>query len=252
MIADHIRRYPKAARNASSAALLIVGVVALYNWVLAPHVGYLRAVQRLEPVVGRVTYERERICSTLDRKVSQWRNLQQAKAELDEGVFTVEQAKAFSRGLLPLVEETGCAVLRADFKPDPRTGPPNAEFRIGDPTQRLDEPNLPVVIEVSRMSLDVLGQRDQVSALLQQLRDRRPRAWIDSCQCDFSGGDASPVECNLTFALYVIIDRQEGTPSATGRVGEGLPPAKQSRWGPEPEPAPESSELVAGGAARMP
>ena len=213
MMADHIRRYPKAVRNASSAALLVIGVLALYNWVLAPHVGYLHAVQRLGPVVGRVTQERERICSTLEGKVGRWRTLQQDKAELEEGVFAVEQAKAFARGLLPLVEETGCAVLRADFKPDPRT-------------QRLDEPNLPVVIEVSRMNLDVLGQPDQVSALLQRLRDSRPRAWIDSCQCDFSGPDAGQVECNLALALYIIIDRRE--------------------------PGPEVSELVAGDAAGMP
>jgi hypothetical protein len=213
VIADRIRRYPKAARHASSAALLALGVLALYNWVLAPHVGYLHAVQRLGPVVGRVTEERERICSTLEGKVGQWRTLQRDKAELDEGVFTVEQAKAFVRGLLPLVEETGCAVMRADFNPDTRT-------------QRLDEPNLPVVMEVSRMNLDVLGQPDQVSALLQRLRDSRPRAWIDSCQCNFSGGEAGQVECNLALALYTIVDRRE--------------------------PAPEVSELVAGGAARMP
>jgi hypothetical protein len=192
---DHIRSHPRAARGASSAALLVIGVLALYNWVLAPHVGYLHAVQRLEPVVGRVTQERERICSILDRKVGHWRTLQQDKAELEEGVFTVEQAKAFVQGLLPLVEETGCAVLRADFKPDTRT-------------QRLDEPNVPVVIEVSRMNLDVLGQPDQVSALLGRLRDSRPHAWIDSCRCDFSGGAAAPVECNLALALYIIVERQ--------------------------------------------
>ena len=210
---DHIRRHPKAARGASSAALLVIGVLALYNWVLAPHVGYLHAVQRLEPVVGRVTQERERICSILDRKVGQWRTLQQDKAKLEEGVFTVEQAKAFVRGLLPLVEETGCAVLRADFNPDTRT-------------PRLDEPNLPVVIEVARMNLDVLGQPDQVSALLGRLRDSRPRAWIDSCRCDFSGGQAGPVECNLALALYIVVERQG--------------------------PAPEGTERVAGSAARMP
>ncbi|MCL5279276.1 MAG: hypothetical protein M1376_05145 [Planctomycetes bacterium] len=207
MTSDRTRRYPKAARHASSAALLAVGVLALYNWVLAPQVGYLRAVQRLGPVVGRVTHERERICGTLDGKVSQWRNLQRVQAELQEGVFTVEQAKAFARGLLSVVEETGCTVLRADFNPDVNT-------------QRLDEPNLPVVIEVSRMTLDVLGPLDRVSALLQQLRDSRPRAWIDSCQCDFSGGDGFPnamnrvwgpeagqVECNLALALYTVGER---------------------------------------------
>jgi hypothetical protein len=210
---DRIRRYPKAARNVSSAALLAIGVLALYNWVLAPHVGYLHAVQRLGPVMGRVTEERERISSTLDGKVGQWRALQRDRAELDEGVFTVDGAKTFVRGLLPLVEETGCAVVRADFSPDAKR-------------QQLGEPNLPVVIEVSQMNLDVRGQCDQVSVLLQRLRDSRPHAWIDSCQCDFSGGDAGQVECHLVLTLYILVDRKE--------------------------PARESSELVAGGAQMVP
>lgn len=213
MSAARNRRYPKAARHVSSAALLAVGGLALYNWMLAPHVGYLHAVQQLGPVVGRVTQERERIRGSLDGKVTQWRTLQQDKAKLDEGVFTEEQAKAFVRGLLPVVEKTGCEVLRAEFNPDARM-------------PRLDEPNLPVVIEVSLVNLDVLGQLDQVSALLQQLRDGRPRAWIDSCRCDFPGGDAGQVECNLALALYVIVDRQD--------------------------PARKPSEPVAGGAARTP
>ena len=38
MITGRLRRHPKAARNASSVGLLAIGVLALYNWVLAPHV----------------------------------------------------------------------------------------------------------------------------------------------------------------------------------------------------------------------
>ena len=196
MIADRLRRYPKAARNASSAALLAIGVLALYNWVLAPHVGYLHAVQRLGPVVDRVTEERERICSTLDEKAGQWRTLQQDMAELDEGVFRADRARTFVRGLLPLVEETGCAVVRADFGADAKA-------------ERFEEPNVPMVVDVSHTNLDVLGQPGQVSALLQRLRDSRPRAWIDSCRCDFSGGDAGQVECNLVLTLYAVVDRKE-------------------------------------------
>jgi hypothetical protein len=195
VIADRLRRYPKAIRNASSAALLAVGVLALYNWTLAPQVGYLRAVQQLGPVVDRVTEERERICGTLDEKVGRWRTLQGEMAEIQEGVFTSTRAKTFVRTLLPLVEANGCTVVRADFGSDAKV-------------ERFDEPNVPMVIEVSHLDLDVLGQPDQVSALLERLRDSRPRAWIDSCRCDFSGGEAGQIECNLVLTLYTVRDRQ--------------------------------------------
>ncbi len=229
MIADRLRKYPKAARNASSAALLAIGVLALYNWMLAPHIGYLHAVQRLRPVVDEVTEERERICSTLDQKVGRWRTLQQDMAVLDEGVFTPDRAKTFVRRLLPLVEETGCAVVRADFGSDTKA-------------ERFEDPNVPVVVEVSHMNLDVLGQFDQVSALLQRLRDSRPHAWIDSCQCDFSGGEAGQVECNLVLALYTVIDRQEPARDSSELMAGGAPTAVvadrgpqriRPRWGPQ-------------------
>lgn len=196
MIADRIRMYPKAARNASSAALVIIGVLAMYSWVLSPHVGYLHAMQRFGSVVDRVAEEKDRICSTLDVKVSQWKTVQQELAELDQGVFTAEGAKAFVRGLLPLVEETGGVVVLADF-----TG--------NGKTNRIEEPNAPMVIDVSHLSLIALGQPDQVSALLQRLGDNRPRIWIDSCQCDFSDGDSGQVECNLVLTLYAVENRKE-------------------------------------------
>ena len=213
MIADRLRRYPKTARNALSAALVAIGVLALYNWVLAPHVGYLHAVQRLRPVMDRVTEERERICRTLEGKVGQWRTLQRDMAELEEGAFREDRARTFVRGLLPLVEETGCVVVRGEF---------GSEAKV----ERFEEPNMPVVAEVSHMNLDVLGQPDQISTLLQRLRDSRPHVWIDSCRCDFSGGEAGQIACNLVLTLYTMVDRGE--------------------------PGRESSELVAGGAEAVP
>ena len=207
-MADRIRQYPKAARNALSGALLALGVLALGNWVLWPHLGYLHAVQRLRPVVDRMTEERERICATLDAKVGEWRTLQRDRAALDEGVFTADRAKAFVRGLLPLVEETGCVVVRADFSPEAKV-------------ERLGEPNQPVVMQVSQMNLDVLGQSDQVSVLLRRLGDNRPRAWIDSCQCDFSGGDSGPIGCSLVLTLYTVVDRK-GAPEPPERVARGV------------------------------
>jgi hypothetical protein len=195
MIADRIRMYPRATRNASSAALIIIGVLAMYNWVLAPHLGYLHAIQKFESVVDRVVEERDRVCSTLDTKVGQWHTLQRELAELDDGVFTADQAKAFVRGLLPLVEETGCVVVLADFAGNKKTA-------------RIEDPNQTLVIEVSHLNLDTVGRPEQISALLQWLRDHRPRICVDSCQVDFSDGDSGRIECNLALTLYTVGNRE--------------------------------------------
>jgi len=210
VITARLRQYPKAARNASSAALLAIGLLALYHGVLAPHLGYLHAVQRLRPVVDQMTEERERICRTLEGKIGQWRTLQRDTAELEQGVFTREGARTFVRSLLPLVEETGCVVVRADFGSDRKP-------------ERFGEPNLPAVIEVSHLNLDTLGQQEQVLALLQRLRDSRPRAWIDSCECDFSGPEAGPMECNLVLTLYTVVERGDPGREASELMARGAP-----------------------------
>jgi hypothetical protein len=195
MIADRLRRYPKTTRNASSAALIVIGVLALCNWVLTPHLGYLHAMQKYGAVVENVVQEKGRIADGLEAKVGQWHARQRELAELEDGVFTADQAKTFARSLLPLVEETGCRVVLADFAG-------------GGKTTRVEDPNQTVVIEISHLNLDALGQPDQVSALLERLRDNRPRVSLDSCQLDFLDGGSGQVECHLAVTLYAVGDRK--------------------------------------------
>ena len=111
-------------------------------------------------------------------------------------MLTAEQAKTFVRGLLPLVEETGCRVVLADFAAK------------GKP-ERTEDPNGPMVIEASHLNLAAVGQPEQVSALLQRLGDYRPRIWVDSCQLDFADGNSRRMECNLTLTLYTMGNRKE-------------------------------------------
>jgi hypothetical protein len=196
MMADRLHLSPNVVRNGSSAALILIGVLALYNWVLSPHLGCLHAKQKLGAVVGQVAEEKDRICSTLEEKINQWHALQQEATELDEGVLTAEQAKTFARGLLPLVEEAGCVVILADFVPKGKL-------------ERTEDPNGPVVIEASHVNLAAVGQPEQVSTLLQRLGDHRPRIWVDSCQLDFPDGNAKRMECSLTLTLYTTGNRKE-------------------------------------------
>jgi hypothetical protein len=195
MIVARIRMHPKMARNSFSAALILIGVLALYNWVLAPHLGYLHAMQQYSSVVNRVVEEKNRISDTLDTKVQQWHLLQAEMTELDEGLFPAEEARTLIRNLLPLAEETGCTVVMADFADKSKPGP-------------APEPNRPATVAASRVTLDVAGPFDRVSALLQRFRDHRPRIWVNSCQLDFSGGASEALACHLTLTLYVTGEEQ--------------------------------------------
>jgi hypothetical protein len=187
---------PTAVRHGSSAALVLVGVFAMYHWVLAPHLGCLHAMQKLESAVERVAQEKERIDGTLAEKVGQRQTLQREVMELEEGVFTADQAGALVRGLLPLVEQTGCAVVMADFAGK------------GKP-ERIEDPNEPVALEVCHPILDAEGQSEQVSALLRQLAAHRPRIWVDACHVTFLNENSGRVACHLALTYYVVTSRKE-------------------------------------------
>ena len=207
MIADRLRRCPRAARDTSSVALLIIGLLALYSWVLAPHVGYLHALERFESAVTRVSEERDRISDSLDTKVAQWRSLQREMADFEEGLFPAQEAQTFVRGLLPFVEETGCAVLLADYAGGGRVEPvgegfPDAVSCVGGP-----EPNAPVALAVSHLDLAASGTPEQVMTLLERMENHRPRVWVDSCRFDFPHGYSGRIECHLVLTLYVAAPR---------------------------------------------
>jgi len=214
MRADRLRPYSYAARHAFSAALILIGVLALYRWVLAPHVTYLHAMQRFGSVVDRVAEEHDRISDARAAKLRHWRSLREERARLEEGVFTAVGARAFARGLLPLVEEVGCLVVAADFAGPGRAG-------------RSREADAPAGIEMMHVNLAALGQPDQVSALLQWLGEHRPRVWIDSCRGDVSDGQAGRVACTLTLTLCVREDSTDGNDrreSTTATVGSHSSP----------------------------
>ena len=191
---DSLRAHPQAVRGGSSAALLLVGVLVAYGWILAPHLNCLHAMQKLEVAVGRVSEEKERIAGTLEAKVRQRHALQEELAQCQQGVFPADQARTFLRSLLPLVEETGCTVVTADF--------------IGkDRPVRIEDPNGPLVIEADPVSLEVEGPSERIQALLQRLRDHRPKIWVDSCQVDFPAQDSGPLACHLALTFYTVTNR---------------------------------------------
>lgn len=185
-----------STRKLLSAALIVIGAVAMYGWTVAPHVGYLRAVQRLKPAVAEMAAEKHRICGTLDAKRLKLRTVQQELARVREQVFTREQARVFLRDLQPLVEQTGCGLVVADF-----TG--------GDDAGQAREPRKPAAARASHVSLTVQGQYDQLVALVERLRSNRQKVWVDSCHIERFPARPGQLRCRLALTMYTLLDPGE-------------------------------------------
>lgn len=185
-------------RNALSIALVAICAAAMYNWILSPQVGYLRAVQRYQPVVDEMAKQTGKLGRTLDKKRQRLRSLQSEWTEMRDSLFTPAQAKGFLGSLQSFVEQSGCRVVTADFSGEARAEPSGKIKEAGGATAFL-------------AAVTVVGAYDQIVALLERLQTNRPKVWVDSCGLKLSDVRTGRLECRLALTLYALGDKEGHT-----------------------------------------
>jgi hypothetical protein len=169
----------------------------LYNWAISPHVGYLHAMQRLQPVMGRMAEHLDEISAGFEEKRERLRTLRRDMAGIRDGLFTPNEAKQFCRELQALVEATGCTVVGVDF----------AHKGTEDPAG--EDPNAPLIVETSHADLTVAGSYEQIVRLLRTFRERRQKVWLDSCDLNLVDPRHGRLECQFGLTLYAVLKSGE-------------------------------------------
>jgi hypothetical protein len=182
----------KSKRYVLSLAPILIGAIALYNWVISPHVGYLYAMQRLDPIVDQMVEQKQRIGNTLDAEHHKLRALQRELAGAREKLFLREESKAFVHNLQSLVEQAGCTLIMA-------------EFTRGEDTRQTLERDAPEAVEALQVGLTVWGQYGQIITLLERLQENRRAIWVDSCHMALLDSQEGRLECRLTLTSYVVL-----------------------------------------------
>lgn len=194
---DRIITMHGSKRNALSIALIVVGAAAMYNWILSPHVGYLHAVQRYQPIVDQMARKTGVIGKTLDKKHQRLRSMQTELAGIRESLFTCVEAKMFLGGLQPFVEQTGCTVIAADFTS-------GSDGQTGKPRESKERPPATAF----PVGLTVAGQYDQIITLLERLQTNPKKMWVDSCDLKLSDLRSGRLECRLSLTLYALSEKE--------------------------------------------
>jgi Tfp pilus assembly protein PilO len=191
VLADRVMMLKGSTRGAMSVALVAVLAVAMYGWLVSPHVGYLRAVQAYEPVVKEAATQKEILDKALEAKQ---RRLDAMRAELTElraVLFTAEEARDFFGGMEALCRKAGCAVTSVDF--DVRSG-----------RHRAQASPEPVVAQACQSALTILGRYDQIVSLLNDLQTRPQRVCIDVRRMELADAHSTGLKCEATVTVWVI------------------------------------------------
>ena len=191
MLIDSLAKLNSTSRNATSAALVIIVTIAVYNWIVAPHVTNLYAVQRYESVVDDVVKKNKILSSAVRTKKKKLEQLHEQFVQLQSSLFMVDEAKEFCSDLQAISVQAGCTVYSLNLV----TSEQNSEDASGIVTESA--------------VLAVIGGYDDIVALVKRLKARPQEVWIDSIRVT-SLDEASDelVKCDMTITICTIQDKE--------------------------------------------
>lgn len=195
LIEDVATRLSGSSRNALSAGLIIVAAIALYSWIVAPHVAQLRAMQRYEPAVDKIADGNKAISTTLANRKKRLGELRQRSARFRTMLFAPDRAAELFSDLQTIAEQTGCGVI-------------SVNFAMSGPATAAQGSAAPVGVASHRATLSVVGTYDQIVALIKRLRTRTQKVWVDTLAMVTFNIDLALVRCDMTITIYTIEDEE--------------------------------------------
>lgn len=186
MVVHNLSRMSRASRNAVSLSLIVIAALAMYRWFVTPHAMYLAAAQQYDSAVENAIAHKQALSAKVDAKKKTVEHLRRQYVELASTVFTFDQAREFFGDLQAISEESGCAVCSLNFI-NSQTGPEGQQPTAG--------------MVVKSAALTVEGLYGNITVLIQKLRSRTQKVWIDAVRIRPLDRNPDRVRCDITITI---------------------------------------------------
>jgi len=195
MLIDNLAKLSRTSKNVVSATLILIAVIALYNWTVAPQAKYMRAAQRYQSIVGSVEEQNKVIINKVTAKRVNLNKLREQFNQFRSAMFTPEQAKQFFSDLQTIAEESGCTVLSLNMVTSKQKGP-------------NEQPNDSYGIAPNSATLSVSGVYENIMSLMQKLQVRTQKVWIDSLRIKLFDYESAEPRSDMTIMIYTVEDEE--------------------------------------------
>ncbi len=192
MVVKHLVKANRSTRYAVSASLIVIALLAMYSWLVAPHVVYLSVVQGYESAMANLINKNNLISSKVKVKKKKLQELQEKSAQLQSTLFTSDKAREFFSDLQAISEQTDCVVQSLNMvKKNPKEKQPEDTSGI-----------------VTRSAvLSVVGLYKDMPRLIQRLQARTQKVWIDSIKILTVEYNSDRPRCDMTITICEIQDK---------------------------------------------
>ncbi len=169
-------------------ALVVVGLVGGYRWVVRPHVGALQASQRYVRSLDAYDKKNTAVNAALHTQRARLEKLTSEWALRSDMVFSPAKAGEFLSDLPAFCVQCGCVMGAVNYV-DNQEKPASA-------------------IKPRTASLSVEGTYNNVIRLIQKLKARPHRVVIESLRMAAVRTDSRIVNCSLVITIYVRDDEE--------------------------------------------
>jgi Tfp pilus assembly protein PilO len=190
MLVNTLAKLNKSARNATSAALIIIAAIAIYRWTIPPHYNYLSAAKSYESAVNNIIDHSKIIKAQVETQKTELQKLYENSSQLESVLFSPNEAKEFFSDLQIIAEQSGCVVQSSNFIPEKAE---SKEKHNG--------------IEIRSANISIVGIYKDIETFIGRLQSRTQKVWINSVKMGNLDETSSNVLCELTITIYQISDK---------------------------------------------
>ena len=192
MLVKHLIKADRSTRYAVSAALVVIALLAMYSWLVAPHAAYLSVAQGYESAMTNLVNKNKLINSRVKVKQKKLKDLQEKSAKLQSTLFTPDKAREFFSDLQAISEQTSCMVQ-------------SLNMIKSNPKNKQSENTSGIVTKSAALS--VVGLYKDISSLIQRLQARTQKVWIDAIKVMTVEYASDRPRCDITITICEIQDK---------------------------------------------
>ncbi|MFC1675678.1 type 4a pilus biogenesis protein PilO [Planctomycetota bacterium] len=194
MLIEDLLKLNRSSRNTIFAVLIIVAMIAVYNWVIVPRTAYLSAAQQYESVTDDLVRKTTIAAGAINIQNEKLNKLHRELEHAYNCLFTSAQADEFFRRLQLLAANTGCTIDSLNFIA-PKSGKNKAQHE----TKEVDS---------KTVKLTVIGQYDNIVGFLAKLQLNDKKVWIKSLRIETMSRNTGELTCDITFVIYSIVEKE--------------------------------------------
>lgn len=175
-------------RNIMVSALLIISIVAIYNWFVVPHTRFLSAAQQYKSTMKSIEKKNQILKTGVALRQKELEKLSKKYESRKLAFFDIETAKSFLSNLQLTAEKNGCMVANLKLIPAKDVAVSNSKIDIRE----------------YQANLSLTGGYANIVKFLNTIQNKTARVWVDSIDVGMKHSESGYLSCEVTISIYTL------------------------------------------------